>query len=143
MYAYQLQPGQPYTYNDTVYRAVAAGGRPSVNVASGLEFHPGPLVEVEPYTEGAVPERTEMCERCGESVPVSMLTRRVENYYDWDNPDEDAQGSILLERIAWACRDEGECRSRRRGMAQAAIVVAESEDAAARESGWGAVGGGR
>lgn len=142
MYAHELRANQPYVHGGQTYRAVGVGGRPSVNVATGLGFQPGPMVEVEPFT-GTVPERVEQCCRCGEDVPVSGLVRSVERYYDWDNPDEDAQGSVLLERVVWTCSDEAECRRVRRGMARSAQMVADSEDAAARESGWGAIGGGR
>lgn len=143
MYAHELVPGQPYSVGEQTYRALAAGGRPSVNVATGLEFQPGPLVEVDPFIGGAVPERVETCAKCGEAQPVSGLKRLVERYYDWDNPDEDAQGSVLLTREVWECRDRDDCRRRQRDMIRAAQGRAESDDAAARESGWGAIGGGR
>lgn len=141
MYAYELEPGQPYTRAGTVYRALAAGGRPSVNVSSGLEFYPGPLVEVEPFI-GTVPERVETCAHCGERKPVSMLYRITERYYDWDDPNEDAQGSVMLSRLAWQCRDAADCRRVRLDMARGAQTVAETVDAAEREAGWGAIANG-
>lgn len=140
MYAYQVQPNQPVIIDGQTYRCLDAG-RTYVNVSTGRKTLLGPLVKVEPFTGGIVPERIERCARCGEQVPVSGLERSVERYYDWDNPDEDAQGSILLSREVWTCRDTEDCRLRRRGLAHAAQMQAEAEDAAAREAGWGAIGG--
>lgn len=141
MYAYELQPNQPYTLHGNIYRSLVTGGRPSVNVATGLGFYPGPLVEVEPVS-AVVAERIEHCARCGEAKPVSALTRSEEKYYDWDDPDTDSQGSVLLSRTVWRCRDRDDCGRVRRDAARVAREVAESEDAAVREAGWGAIGNG-
>lgn len=138
MYANQVKPGQPIARNGSIYRCLD-NGRTYVNVADGQEMLLGPLVEVEPFTGGFVPERIEQCSRCGEDVPVSGLARSVERYYDWDDPDEDRQGSVLLERVVWTCRDSEDCKRRRRAAGHAAQMRAESEDAAARENGWGAI----
>ena len=104
MYAYQTAMEQTYRHNQAIVRRIA--GTPHcefVEIYSGKWVGLGPLVEVEPVTDPG-DEMTARCDRCGATQPVSALGHTVEKYYDWDDPDEDAQGSILHSRTVWSCR---------------------------------------
>src|SRR3990172_6984295 len=138
MYTMNLQPGQTYTIAtyDGVLRAVAAGGRPSVNIRTGLEFRPGPLVEITLVPDPGN-ERRETCHLCGETHPVSVLARTTENYYDWDDPDEDREGSVLLSGEVWPCRDTHRCTEIRKARTAAWYDAAINADAAEYSRGIG------
>ena len=104
MHAYQTEIGQTYRHEQTIMRRIA--GTPQcefVGIHSGLWYGFGPLVEVEPISDPGN-ETHHRCAQCGDMQPVSALELTTENYYDWDDPDEDAQGSILHTRTVWKCR---------------------------------------
>jgi hypothetical protein len=137
MYASQLEVGQVYRLDGLLYRVVEQDGWPrSVNIENGCAASLGPGVEVE-LVEGEVRERQEVCEQCGERRPVSQLTRRNESYYDWDNPDEDAQGSVLLTRVVWTCRDTNACRTGRRIAGLAMLEQPDNTYQRGIGQGWG------
>lgn len=115
------------------------------------------------------------CAHCGATCAPGTA-ERVENWdYDWDDPDEDAQGSAQVMLAAWwqhpvgpecvreairtghndrflaeALRDRSlpddvraEAREALRKTAEVMQAMARADDMAARERGWGVIGGPR
>jgi len=64
------------------------------------------------------------CERCGVESPVEEMVDG-KGGYDWDNPDEDFQGSIHL--MSYRCADGHGCQANRQANAEAARITAEVE----------------
>lgn len=125
------------------------------------------------YNEG-YNTKPAVCRDCGCKLNVGEGLAYSVWDYDWDNPDTDAQGSIMVEMERYTlCYNATECGERviergtniaalraivndREGyndemQAQARAILAEysrirqelmhGADLAARESGWGAIGG--
>lgn len=145
MLAHQIAPGRTITYDGHTYRMIERWSRDglstnAVDIHTGLGASFGPLVDL---TICADPgdELHHACARCGERQPVSALTRRETQDYDWDNPDQDVQGSVLRTVVTWQCADRAACADRRRERAALVNAEAEAADAAARESGYGVIGG--
>jgi hypothetical protein len=65
-----------------------------------------------------------ICELCGTQRPVEEMADGSGGY-DWDNPDEDFQGSIGL--LSYRCSDGTGCRANRSTNAEIARVLADSD----------------
>ena len=80
--------------------------------------------------------RCRLCSETGaEMTPVEIVT-----WYGEDGKEDEA-GSFSKSRIEWQCSDTAACRQRRREMWAVTQELDKARDAAARESGWGAIGG--
>lgn len=138
----QLETGQAFTctqYPDTLIRCQAD------RIHGAVAARNGALVWIDGDPDVTLAEYTgpmEACDRCGYEYPRSIMNRKSESYYDWDNSDSDVQGSIAQTREFYVCLDRAACRDGRRVNAEVAQMSAESEDAAMREAGWGAIGNG-
>lgn len=87
-------------------------------------------------------EPTRRCDHCGELLTESTWLEGRRGVYDWDNPDEDAQGSVMTIETYVICRDRVTCRNNRQVIAAvAAAIAARQADDLAREAGFGAIGG--
>jgi hypothetical protein len=83
------------------------------------------------------------CEKCGEKLPQPAAIHKLERYYDWDNPDSDVQGSILMSRDVYTCRNTQTCRENRRAMVTVQREIDRWADMEACEEGRGGrIGGG-
>lgn len=82
-----------------------------------------------------------ICELCGQEHPVEeMVDGR--GGYDWNNPDEDFQGSVGL--MSYRCADGIGCRSNRRADAEASRISADIEHAGRYDDNSpGQIGGGK
>lgn len=65
------------------------------------------------------------CHLCGRTAPVEGMDE--ESAHDWDNPDEDVQGTVTFYR--YTCADKDGCRQLRFNSAAAARLVAEVDEA--------------
>jgi hypothetical protein len=80
---------------------------------------------------------THVCAKCGATITALDGQRETWQDYRWDGSD--SEGSIMVEHEEWLCRDSYACASRRIENAIGAIAQADAEDAALRESGYGAI----
>lgn len=67
-----------------------------------------------------------ICELCGQERPVEEMADG-NGGYDWNNPDEDFQGSVGL--MSYRCADGTGCRSNRQSNAELFRMAAEIEQA--------------
>lgn len=132
-----VEPGQTvvirtndaYDGAHVVVQRIWSSGDISVAIDDGEPFcvSPREIVGIETHT----------CERCG--ATVTALDGHCETYHDYRWDGSDGEGSVLYEFTRWTCRDLTGCAQRRRTQAQAAMAQADTADAVARESGYGAI----
>ena len=65
-----------------------------------------------------------ICEQCREESPVEKMVHG-HGGYDWDNPDDDFQGSVRL--MSYCCASSSECGKNRTARAEAALIEAEAD----------------
>ncbi len=65
------------------------------------------------------------CHRCGRSAPVESMTEG--SGHDWDNPDEDLQGSVSF--YQYTCGDGVGCRQHRNELSELSRVADEIAEA--------------
>ena len=80
---------------------------------------------------------THTCEQCGAVVTALDGHAETTQEYAWDGSDE--EGSIARPVTRWYCRDIPACAVRCIKNALGAMAQADAEDAALRESGYGAI----
>ena len=80
------------------------------------------------------------CEKCGEQLDAREMRSETVTEYPWDGSD--TEGSIGESVTRWYCSDQKQCRENRRGTSKLMQSIALHNDASARESGAGAIGGG-
>lgn len=66
-----------------------------------------------------------ICHLCGRTAPVEEMAEG--SGYDWDNPDENLQGSISF--LRYTCSDKNTCHQHRRGFAEAKRMIDEINEA--------------
>jgi len=132
-----VEPGQTvvihtndaYDGAHAVVQRIWSSGDISVAIDDGEPFcvSPREIVGIETHT----------CERCG--ATVTALNGLCETYRDYLWDGSDGEGSVLHEFTRWTCRDLTGCAQRRMENALGAMAEAETDDAVARENGYGAI----
>ncbi len=125
-----LRTNDAYDGAPAIVERIWSSGDVSVIVTGEDEplcVHPHEIVDIETHT----------CVRCG--ATVTALDGLCETYRDYLWDGNDGEGSELIEYEEWHCRDLTGCAQRRMGNAIVAMAQAESNDAAARENGWGVI----
>ena len=80
---------------------------------------------------------THTCEQCGAVVTALDGHAETTQEYAWDGSDE--EGSIARPVTRWHCRDLPACQERQQALAESMLWRHKAEDAALRESGFGAI----
>ncbi len=78
--------------------------------------------------------KTTSCQKCGAITTEATL---VPVYgYDWDNPNEDEQGSISV-IVGYECQDKAACKERRVQNGRALRGIADDTYCRGTGQGWG------
>ena len=129
-----LRTNDAYNGAYAIVERIWSSGDVSVTVTGADEsicVRPTEIVEL---TDGL---ETHVCAKCGATITALDGQRETWQDYRWDGSDN--EGSIMVEHEEWLCRDSYACASRRIENAIGAIAQADADDAAARESGYGAI----
>ena len=86
-----------------------------------------------------IPPADAVCRYCGQAGVQLSPVRVTQNY--GEDGEQDDGGCFSDTLTEWRCADRTVCRAHRRELARLSVSVAAMQDAAAREDGWGAIGG--
>lgn len=123
-----LRTNDAYDGAQAVVNRIWSSGDVNVNVD-------GEDICVQPHEIEGI--ETHRCERCGATITAHNGHRETYRDYLWDGSD--GEGSVLYEFERWTCSDLTACRSHRREQAATNVIIAASQDAVAREGGYGAI----
>jgi hypothetical protein len=126
-----LRTNDAYDGAHAIVERIWSSGDVSVTVAGVIDDN----ICVRPTEIDGI--ETHTCAKCGATVTAIDGRRETYRDYRWDGSD--GEGSIMVEHVEWHCRDIPACQERQQALAESMLWRHKAEDAALRESGFGAI----